>query len=609
MKKYPIQSAIKFLHELHNSYIEMEDAAILDKCDYSKIKAATSIPDAKWNSLMLFSSWEIIEKYKNLFEDNDYDICNIDKPDIDENQFRKNCTDTLTLENDTIYIKDISQCMKEKMSLINDCNLSNNYKFDLTLENLYKIVDLVISNELIIEKEVLFKINYFLNSLTEENMQKGLNYKFKKEPKIFQEIGILFAIINKKIIIGDEMGLGKSIQAITTISITNAYPCLIVCPSSLKYNWRDEIESATESSCHFLNGKNPTDKDYYIINYESLHKHLNFIKKNNFKSIIFDESHYLKNEDAKRTKNSLEAVKNIEYRIELTGTPVLKIPLDLVSQLKLINKLDLFGGKEKFLEQYCKPEKTSFGTDYTGASNLNELSRSLREICFIRRTKKEVLKELPEKTRTKILVDIPNIVEYKKTLKDFLNLDKKSKLKKIEEFRQSVAEYKIPMIKEIIDDFLNNNQKIVVFAYHRSIQNKLIEMYPEACKIISEESFIQDENKNLFQEDEDKKIIICSFRIANMGFDLTAASNVIFAEMDWCPSLNNQAEDRCHRIGQYSAVNAWYIIAKDTIEEHIWNVSEKKRVLIEKIYSKEAVNHSGFENMYESIIEEVIEML
>lgn len=609
MKKYPIQSAIKFLHELHNSYIEMEDGSILDKCDYSKIKAATSIPDSKWTSIMLFSSWEILGKYNEYLKDNDYCIDKIEKPDLDESQFRKVYDNILTLEEDVIYIKNISKCMKERLSIINDCNYKNNYRFKLNLKNLYNILDSVISNELTISKEVLFKINSFLNSLTLNEMKKGLNYNLKKTPKTFQEIGILFSLLNKKIIIGDEMGLGKSIQAIATVNIAKAYPCLIVCPASLKYNWRDEINESSYSNSHFLNGKNPTDKDFYIINYESIHKHLKFIKENGFKSIIFDESHYLKNEDAKRTKNSLEIVKNIEYRIQLTGTPVLKIPLDLVSQLKLINKLDFFGGKEHFLENYCKPEKTSFGTDYTGASNLENLSNKLREICFIRRTKKEVLKELPEKTRTKILVDIPNITEYKRTLKDFLSLDRNNKLNKIDEFRQAVAEYKLPLVKEIIDGFIANNQKIVVFAYHRSIQNKLIEMYPNACKIISEESALQDENKKCFQEDDSKQIIICSFKIANIGLDLTAASNVIFTEMDWCPALNNQAEDRCHRIGQMSAVNAWYIIAKDTIEEHIWNVSERKRKVIEQIYLRKTPEKEESFNIYESIIEEVIASL
>lgn len=605
MRKYPIQNALKFLHELHNSYIEMDDEQLLEKTDCVKIKAALSIPDAKWNSKILYSGWEMIEKYKIILEDNNYEVNCIEKPDIDETTMKRFCEDSVICLGDKLAIKNISDCLKDKFNI--PCCKST-FSFDLNLENLYKLVPFIVNGSISFERDSLQKVNIYLNDLKEEDMHCGLPYKFKRTLKPFQEIGVLFTLINKKVLIGDEMGLGKSIQGLTTVDIANAYPCLIVCPSSLKYNWQDEIAKCTNSTSHFLNGNNPIDKNFYIINYESLHKHLDYLKKLGLKSIIFDESHYLKNEEAKRTKNSLNVVKNIEYRIELSGTSVLKTPIDLISQLTVLNRIELFGGKDRFLEQYCKPSKTTFGTDYSGASNLEELAVTLRENCFLRRTKKEVLKELPEKTRTKMMVDIPNITEYKKTLKDFMNLDKKNKIKRIEDFRQAVAEYKLGMIKEIIDDFLANNQKIVVFAYHKNIQNKLIEMYPDSCRIISEDSAIQDWNKKTFQEDENKRIIICSFKVANMGIDLTSASNVIMAEMDWCPAINNQAEDRCHRIGQHSSVNAWYVIAKDTIEEHIWNICETKREIIERIYSKEYTN-DDICKLYDSIIEEVIERL
>jgi len=605
MKKYPIQNALKFLHELHNSYIEMEDEQLLERCDCSKIKAAISIPDAKWNSKILYSGWEIIVKYQEILVDNGYTVDCIEKPDFETTVCNRTGSNIMIYDDNKIIIKNISECVREQFSI--SCS-EHDLILDLNLSNLYKIIGSIVSGVIALDKECLKKINIFLNDLTEDNMFCGLGYEFKQKLKPFQEVGTLFMLMNKKVLLGDEMGLGKSLQAITTVDIADAYPCLIVCPSSLKYNWQDEIGKATDRSVQFLNNINPTDKHFYIINYESLHKHMPFLKELGLKSIIFDESHYLKNGDAKRTKNCLNVVKNIEYRIELSGTAVLKTPIDLVSQLTVLNRIESFGGKDKFLEKYCKPSKTTFGTDYSGASNLNDLALELRESCFIRRTKKEVLSELPEKIRTKVMVDVPNLTEYKRTLKDFLNLDKKCKIKKIEEFRQAVAEFKLVMIKEIIDDFLANNQKIVVFAYHKNIQNKLIEMYPDACRIISEDSALQDFNKKSFQDDDSKRIIICSFRIANMGVDLTAASNVILTEMDWCPAINNQAEDRCHRIGQHSSVNAWYIIAKDTIEEHIWNICERKREIIEKIYAKD-YTHDDISKLYDSIIEEVIDLL
>lgn len=606
MKKYPIQNASKFLYELNNSFVEMDDEGFLDRKDLSKIKASMNIPDCKWNSKMLYSSWELLDKYKSFLEDYEYTFTDIEKPDIDESLTGKSCSDNFNLVNGKLVIDQVSDCLKTELGL-----KTESFQIDINLSSLYAIVPFIIKNKISFSKDALKKINHYLNNISEQDMYCGLPYKFKQTLKPFQEIGTLFMMINKRVILGDEMGLGKSLQSITAIHLTEAYPCLIVCPSSLKYNWQSEIEKASDLESCFLNGKNLPKKHFYIINYESLHKNLDLIKSLNIKSVIFDESHYLKNEDAKRTKNSLNIINNIEYRFELTGTVIMKTPMDLISQLMIINRLEYFGSKDKFLDKFCNPIKTTFGTDYSGASNLDVLSRELRETCFIRREKKEVLKELPEKTRTKMVVDIPNIKEYNKTLKDFLKLDKQNKIKKIEEFRQMVAEFKMGMIKEIIDDFIANNEKIVVFAYHKNIQNKLLELYPDACRIISEDSALQDMNKKQFQEDDNKRIIICSFKAAYMGFDLTAASNVILAEMDWCPSVNSQAEDRCHRIGQHSSVNAWYIVAKDTIEEHIWNVCEKKRSIIDQVYSKveSQVCENNMDALYDSIIEEVIELL
>lgn len=608
MKKYPIQNASKFLYELNNSFVETDEEGFLERSDVAKIRATLSIPDCKWNSKMLYSSWELLGKYKEYLEDHEYKFTEIQKPDIDESLIKKQCTNVLTLTDGNLVIEGATDCILDELSFLFSNNKKQVLSFKFNLENLFKIAPLVIKNRLFFTAETLRYINSYLNNLDESEMKCGLPFSFKQSLKPFQEIGVLFLLFNKRVILGDEMGLGKSVQSISAVHLANAYPCLIVCPSSLIYNWQDEIDKATTSSSTILKGKNYQEKDFYIINYESLHHHIDFIKKSGIKSVIFDESHYLKNEKAKRTINSLNICNNIEYRFELTGTVIMKTPYDLVSQLMIINRLESFGNKEKFLELYCKPTKTTFGTDYSGASNLEDLSKNLRETCFIRREKNEVLKELPEKIRTKMVVDIPNLKEYKKTLGDFLTLDKKSRLQKIEEFRQRVAEYKISMIKEIIDDFIENNEKIVVFAYHKSIQNKLLELYPDACRIVSEESSLQDQNCKMFQEDETKRIIICSFKAAYMGFNLTSASNVIMAEMDWCAAINSQAEDRCHRIGQHSSVNAWYIIAKDTIEEHIWNVCEKKREITEKVYSKESCS-IALAGLYDSTMEEVIELL
>jgi len=226
----------------------------------------------------------------------------------------------------------------------------------------------------------------------------------------------------------------------------------------------------------------------------------------------------------------------------------------------------------------------------------------------LRRDKKDHLSELPDKTRTRLSIELDDSKTYKKSLAEFLKGSHQERIRMLEDLRLYVAHQKIPAIKEVIDRFIESGEKVVVFAYHKQIQHKLLELYPDSCRIISDDSKIQNENQNLFKNDSDKKIIICSIKAAYMGFNLTTASNVVFAEMDWCSEINNQAEDRCHRIGQLNAVNAWYVIAQDTIEEHVWSVCERKRSIISDIYAR-VNNETDLNSLYNSVMDEVIEML
>ena len=165
---------------------------------------------------------------------------------------------------------------------------------------------------------------------------------------------------------------------------------------------------------------------------------------------------------------------------------------------------------------------------------------------------------------------------------------------------------KIPHIKEWIDEFLSDNEKLVVFAYHRSIQKKLVELYPGSSQVFSEDDI--EENVKNFKNNPDCRLIICSLKIGSVGLNLTDASNVLFCEMDWCPSINDQAEDRCHRMGQNGTVNAWYFIGRNSIDEHIWNVCERKRDVVDKVYQNPD-NAVAIENMYSNIINDVVDLV
>lgn len=581
-----IQNCLNFLIDSNKEAKEWDDEGFLDRSDVTLIRTLSKRHPNQWTAKMSFTGWEILSKYQEELKDCDVDFNTIEKPDyISEDKITDNDHNIVNI-------------VEGKFKILNPCEemkraFNSNKKeilVEFNLQSLYDIFPFIQNNKIRIDKQYFKFINMYLNRLDVNDMFIGFkgnmdNFNFQLKP--FQAIGCLYMLLNKRMILGDEMGLGKTIQALASVELSNQKPCLIVCPNSLKLNWKKEISNCFKNqNIEILNKKSKKDADFYIINYESLHNYLDLIQEIKPKSAILDESHYVKNQKTKRTTSCQKAIKNIEYRFALTGTAILKSPVDLISQLKIINQLDYFGCENTFIEKFCGNSNTQWGKDIRkGASNITVLNKELRESCFIRRIKEQVTKDLPDKSRSYIYLN-SSTKEYKKEFKIFNELPRKEKIHKLEHLRQLAAEEKIEDVKEWINNFQETERKLVVFAYHKDIQDKLISAYPNAAKIISGMSDDErQQNIDLFMEDENCKIIICSLKAASVGLTLTAASDVLFAEMDWCAANNTQAEDRCHRIGQKNNVNIWYLVAKNTIEEQILKVVSNKLSLYEKLYN------------------------
>ena len=257
-------------------------------------------------------------------------------------------------------------------------------------------------------------------------MTTELKHNLRVEPYEYQKDGIRFGLDRRRLLIGDEPGLGKTLQSIGIVDTATAYPCLVICPSSLKINWQREFEKFTNKKALVLDNATRTSWPYLlgmgmfsvaIVNYESLKKFFvwdikggkTFTLKdvvfnrdiNIFKSVIMDESHRLKDPSAQQTMFTRGIVEGKEWRILLSGTPVVNHAQDLVAQLAIMGRLlSDFGGRGKFLADYGENE------------NLSELSDKLYETCMIRREKAKVLTQLPDKQRTDLHVEISNRDEY-----------------------------------------------------------------------------------------------------------------------------------------------------------------------------------------------------
>ena len=210
-----------------------------------------------------------------------------------------------------------------------------------------------------------------------------LKHHLRVEPYDYQREGIVYGLEHRRLIIGDEPGLGKTLQSIGIVDTANAYPCLVICPSSLKINWQREFEKFTDKSAVVLDNAVRTTWNYLlsmgvhqvaVVNYESLRKYFVWdIKAESklfrlkdvvfcpqiqmFKSIIIDESHRVKDPSAQQTIFTKGLSVGKEWIILLSGTPVVNRPEDLIAQLSIMNRLNDFGGRGKFIADYCTDPK------------------------------------------------------------------------------------------------------------------------------------------------------------------------------------------------------------------------------------------------------------
>lgn len=644
--KSEIKKAIDFLAS-RCDYAQSRDGMGFNGTDTNFGHILANTPLDRWSPKMTFIAYKMLRKYKNQLLEGNIDFDKIPVPPDPK---------TLTEEQRTIQKPKVIVPKKittvgnkfhitfpydpETVSMVK--NLSKR-KFDK--ENKMWIADQDLTNVEGIQSliksgfEADKNVHNILNKLIvkyETNLVESTSNSADIEVEglslslyPFQKAGVKYAVKNKRVFIADEMGLGKTVQAIATIQKLNAYPAIVVCPASLKYNWEKEWNTwVPNKTVSVWNGTGEVS-DVVIINYDMLKKRIDDLKNINAKSIVFDESHYLKNSKAQRTKLSKDLSKTIEYRFLLTGTPIVNRPVELISQLNILGRLNEFGGFWTFAERYCNLSHNGYGYDLTGSSNLEELNERLRGVCFIRREKKEVLKELPEKRKVTIPVNISNRKDYENYEQDFIEwikrrrneatqnkkimkefegtnltpeqIEKRAKwiaqtnseqaehLFRIETLKQKAAIGKMDESIEWIENFLETGEKLVIFATHKNIIKMIEEKF--GCKSITGETSIKNRQKIVedFQNNPDTKLIVLNIKAGGVGLTLTASSNVLFLEFPWTPGDLEQAIDRCHRIGQKNSVTAWFFVGKDTIDEEILGMIGIKQNIVSKVTNTDKI--------------------
>jgi hypothetical protein len=416
----------------------------------------------------------------------------------------------------------------------------------------------------------------------------------------FQRAGVVYALQQRRTFIADEQGLGKTVQALATLEAADAYPAVVVCPASIKLNWRRETEKwLPHRSVAVVSGRSAkvweadpelAGADITILNYEIVSAHEKRLSSRGLEAAVFDESHYCKAPRAQRTKAAIalsESVSRTGLRLALTGTPVLNRPKELISQLRLLGRLKDFGSGAGFERRF---------EDDRGHTRLHW---HLRARCYVRRRKEDVLPQLPPKRHETIHVELSNASEYSVAERDVISWLMQQKgsrserdakiaaamraerLAQLNALRILAGRGKIAAAVSWVEDWLETGEPLVIFADHVEVQKALVSRFPDALHILGNDSITARQAAiDAFQKPGGPLLIVCSIRAAGHGVTLTRASNVAFVELDWTPARLEQAEDRLHRIGQRDSVTAWYLLAPDTIDATMAAVIDMKRQVI-----------------------------
>ena len=457
-------------------------------------------------------------------------------------------------------------------------------------------------------------VNNPFNEFFEKNFNGNLK-PYQKEGVVWMNKRIM---MNSGFILADEMGLGKTVQILALIASMNLdeEKILIICPTSLIYNWKNEVKKfLPESSIQLYHGidraGDRVDSNIVISTYGTLLSDAMELSEAKFSMVVADEASYFKN-DLTKTFKALESIDS-KIKIALSGTPIENEISDLWSLMNIVNP-NYLGSKENFKDYYIQ-EKSNF--------------RHRVSPFILRRLKKDVLKELPDKIEKTIFCDLSleergvynNLLVSGKELISNLNKSPQGNdtiqvLTLLLRLRQvccdlrlikntkdsSFSSSKMNVLMNLINNSINGGSKVIVFSQFV----KMLKLIEAELKNESIPSYLLDggtksEHRNQMVKDFQDfnnctKVFLISLKAGGYGLNLTAADTVIHFDPWWNPSVENQATDRVHRIGQSKIVNCYKLITNNTVEEKILSLQDKKRNLINMAIDEEVPDMRGLNN-------------
>lgn len=400
---------------------------------------------------------------------------------------------------------------------------------------------------------------------------------FTGELRPFQQEGLAFLLQHDRCLLADEMGLGKTVQALSYLASTGSFPALVIPPAHLTRNWTEEASrflrlQGEKPRIHVIKGLKPyelPEADIYVMHYLLLRGWKEVLPTLGFKAVIFDEVQELRHTGTEKYSAASLLSESCERVIGLSGTPIYNTGGEIWN---VINILDyhFLGDWESFSREWC------YGYGNAVVVKPELLGDYLRrEGLMLRRTKQEVLKELPPKRRAVQELDwndklyaqlmapvLPDVIRWKND--GTLTASARAMLEESisQHVRQATGIAKAPYVCQFVRALLDSGEKVLLFAHHHAV----MDIYKQELKhyrpgFITGRETISAKADAVERFMQGKTDVLCISLRAASGLNLQRATCVVFGELDWSPAVHSQAEDRAHRMGQEDSLLCYYLVA------------------------------------------------
>lgn len=491
--------------------------------------------------------------------------------------------------------------------------------FQIGLEDSFKLKSFLELNRFENRKVVLpceIELKESSKAIDEDILREMIEYlDFPMKPRDYQIEGITYMINHGNCINGCECGTGKTMQSILYVEVLDLFPCLVICPSSVKSSWLKEWKQWNPNrTIHVIDSKDGENTDWKadvtIINYDYLYKRgkskeeikLRYSRSLSKKwgTVILDEIHLCKNPKSLRSRSVKKIVKKSTKVLALSGTLIMNRPQELINVLDILGRFkEIFPNLQYFLYRYCNAKRTRFGLDCSGASYTLELNSIISHYCYFRKSKRDVLTELPDVINQTVNCPITNKKEYKQAEDDLITylegIDieaaeralKAEHLVRISNLKRLSLEGKLNFIEQFLKDWTESNEddKIIVFGTLKEPLKQLYQKFKDESELVVGECSTEERMNKVERWKKEKQILFANTATLSTGVDglQKVCSNMIFVEYPAGPTDLEQAISRLERMGQKNSINVYFLLSDETIDTRIGEIFKEKSKIINAV--------------------------